>query len=173
MSEPRWVPVGKIIRTHGVRGTVKIYPYGETLATLKAGSRLYRHRPEAPAPALTIKRIRWQGRYCLNDFEEFDSLDGVQELLGEEVFLPENLLPPTDEDEYYHYQLLGITVETGTGTVLGTIKGILSTGSYDIYLVEQHGKEIMIPAVADVVRSVDLDSGRMRVDLPEGLIDDL
>jgi 16S rRNA processing protein RimM len=173
MSEPRWVPVGKIIRTHGVRGAVKIYPYGETLATLKTGSRLHRHRPEAPALALTVKRIRWQGRHCLMDFEEFDSLDGVQVLLGEEVFLPENLLPPTGENEYYHYQLLGLTVETGSGVVLGTIKGILSTASHDIYLVKQHGKEMMIPAVADVVRSVDLDSGRMRVELPEGLIDDL
>jgi 16S rRNA processing protein RimM len=173
MGEPRWVPLGRIGRAHGVRGAVKIHPYGDTLATREPGTVVYLRLPGKPATQLTVLSMQRQPRVCIGQFAEITSRSDALELAGEEIFLPENLLPPTEEGEYYHFQLLGLTVETSTGIVLGVLQHILPTGSNDVYVVDYHGREVLIPAIAEVVHSIDLERARMVVELPEGLIDDL
>jgi 16S rRNA processing protein RimM len=171
--KPRLVAVGKIVRTHGVRGAVKIYPYGETLAALSAGAELQVGPHAGATRLLTIASLRLQGRHLLAQFAEVTDMHGAQEVVGAELLVSEQSIEPTAEGEYYHYQLLGLEVTTRAGVRLGDIKHIMTTGSNDVYVVESDGKEILVPAIADVIISVDLERGFMVVDLPEGLIDDL
>jgi len=174
MEEPRLVPVGKIARTHGIRGGVKIYAYGESLRMQRAGAKLFLHPASRTGRSeLTLVRISPQGKFLLAQFDELTSIDLAQELTGEELFLPQDCLPPPTDDEYYHYQLIGLRVETTEGKEVGTLRGIIETSGNDVYVVEREGKEVLIPAVAEVISQVDLDRGRMVIDPPEGLIDDL
>jgi 16S rRNA processing protein RimM len=80
-------------------------------------------------------------------------------------------LPAPEEDEYYHYQLIGLRVVDVGGTDLGAISAILETGSNDVYVVVREGREILVPGIHEVVRGVDLEAGCMYVDLPEGLVE--
>jgi 16S rRNA processing protein RimM len=174
MKEPRLIPVGKIVRTHGVRGGVKIHAYGESLSAQQAGSKLYLN-PEGHGRRswLTLVRIKPQGKHLLAEIEELTSIDLAQEVIGEELYLPLDCLPPTTDDEYYHYQLIGLGVETTEGKEVGVLSGIIETPANDVFVVKREGKEVLIPAVADVVCRVDLERGRMVIDPPEGLMDDL
>jgi len=95
------------------------------------------------------------------------------EVAGAEIFLPEDCLPPPSDNEYYQYQLLGLKVETLQGRRIGTLRGILETGDADVYSIDFHGKEILIPAVDEIIVKIDLKQGLIVVDPPEGLIDDL
>lgn len=175
MEDARLVPVGKIIRTHGVRGAVKIYPYGENLAERQSGGRLYLDEVAGNDlnPVLEVIQLRPQGRVWIGQFKDISSMDDARRLVGRQVCLPEQLLAETAEGEYYYYQLIGLTVETLDGTPLGTVRAVLETGGNDVYVVEGQGREILVPALEDVIRQVDLTGGRMVVDLPEGLSDDL
>ncbi|NLI81036.1 MAG: 16S rRNA processing protein RimM [Deltaproteobacteria bacterium] len=174
MEEPRLIAVGRIVRTHGVRGEVKLYPYGDSMASLGAGETLLLERKSGhPRETLTLVSRRAQGRMWIVRFRELEDRDEAQELAGREILLPEDRLPPTQEGEYYHYQLLGLEVVTREGIQVGILRGILETGSHDVYAVECHGREALIPAVDDVICEIDLKQNRMVIDPPEGLLDDL
>ncbi len=74
-----------------------------------------------------------------------------------------------EEGEYFHYQLIGLQVITEDGEDLGQLQEILETGSNDVYIVRGTGAELLIPAMASVIQDIDLASGKMLVNLPEGL----
>jgi 16S rRNA processing protein RimM len=96
-------------------------------------------------------------------------MDQAQTLSGKDVSVQRDRLPELPEDEYYHFELIGLSVETTEGRHLGLLRAILETGSNDVYVVDCEGKELLIPAVEDVVCEIDLQNKRMVVDLPEGL----
>ncbi len=171
MKEPCLIPVGKIQRTHGIRGALKVHPYGETLFAQGAGDKLF--LSPGGTVALTLSACRPQGKALVCSFEEIASIDQAQSFVGEEIFLPEDRLPPTSDGEYYHFQLIGLIAETPDGDRIGILQKIIETGSNDVYVVDREGKEILIPAIEGVICEVDLERGRMVVDLPEGLVDDL
>jgi 16S rRNA processing protein RimM len=78
-------------------------------------------------------------------------------------------VPSAEEGEYFHYELLGLKVRTVEGEDLGEVVEILETGSNDVYVVRGAAGEILVPALSKVVREIDIASGLMVVDLPEGL----
>lgn len=173
MAEPRWVPVGKIGRAHGVHGAVRIRAYGETLATRTKGDKLYLRSPAGAVREVTLDTINWHQQNWLAVFVGVATREAAQKLTGQELYLPEDQLPQLEEGEYYHFQLIGLRVETDDGRFLGLLREILSSGSHDVYVVKDDNQEILIPATEQVVLAIDLQEGRMRVALPEGLIDDL
>ena len=74
------------------------------------------------------------------------------------------------EGEYFHYQLLGMSVYTEAGEALGTIVEILETGSNDVYVVAGNSQEVLVPATSQVVLQVDVPARRMTVRLLEGMV---
>lgn len=75
------------------------------------------------------------------------------------------------ENEFYHRQIIGLLAITSEGREIGKVVGIMETGSNDVYVVRGQGKEYLIPAVKDVISSVDLDSGTITIIPIEGLLD--
>jgi 16S rRNA processing protein RimM len=173
MKESRMIPVGRIARPHGVRGALKVTTYGESLAGLEAGATLFLPESSSLAghPKLTVVSLRVQGKQLVVNFEGLETREEAQLLVGLEVFLPEERLPPAPEGEYYYYQLMGLAVETRDGKLLGIVRSIIEAGGNDVYVVEGEGKEILVPAVDEFVHEVDLERGRIVVELPEGLLE--
>lgn len=170
MKKSCLVPVGRVVKPHGVRGAVKIFPYGETLGQLSAGDKLISVASDGAAEReITLLGLGGQKRSYIGTFEEIRDLEQAREMAGKELLIPEDRLPALPEGEYYHFQLIGLRVETRAGEELGSIRSILETGSNDVYVVEKEGKEILIPAIEDVIVEVDLEAKKVIVDLPEGL----
>ena len=90
-------------------------------------------------------------------------------MVGEWMTVPGASSPALSEGEYFHFQLLGLQVFTEEGERLGRVCEILETGSNDVYVVSGDGGELLLPALADVIRRVDLAERVMVVDLPDGL----
>ena len=168
MDKSRLVPVGRVIKTHGVRGELKVLPYGETLGEMVAGETLFSIEGRQQRQ-LTLVRLRAQTRVRIAKFEEVESIDEAQALIGKDLLVDKDRLPPLSEDEYYHFQLIGLSVVTKEGKPLGTLGAIFETAGHDVYVVEGDGKELLIPAIEDIVCEVDLSNGKLIVDLPEGL----
>jgi 16S rRNA processing protein RimM len=174
MDRSRLIPVGKVVRTHGLRGALKIFPYGETLALQEPGAKLHLHSAGSPGKVeLTLLHLRTQGRHLVAQFAEIPDVDAAQGVLEQEVFVPEECLPPAAEGEYYHYQLIGLRAETVAGKEIGILRGVIETGGNDVYVIAHSTGEVLIPAIVEVILEVDLQRGRMIIDPPEGLLDDL
>ena len=90
-------------------------------------------------------------------------------MAGQWLTSPAQDAPELSSEEFFHFQLLGLQVRTENGEELGSIREILQTGSNDVYLVEKDGAELLLPAISQVIRRVDLDEGVMVVKMLEGM----
>jgi 16S rRNA processing protein RimM len=161
------LPIGKVVKAHGLKGALKVIPYGETLSSLKAGEMITACLQDGSSLYLTIVEIRPQQKAFLLRSLEINTVDEARALAGAEFSVPESRLAPTAPDEFYWYQLIGLEVVNTDGQQLGTLQEIIETGSNDVYVVRQGDNEILVPAIEQVVLEVDLQRRRMTVDLPE------
>jgi 16S rRNA processing protein RimM len=168
MEKSCLVAVGRVLKAHGVRGALKVLPYGETLGGMEAGEKLFLMEG-VKQRQLTLVRLRSQTRGFIAEFEEFESIDEARELTGKELLVDKDRLPPLPDGEYYHFQLIGLSVVTKEGEPLGTLRAVFETAGHDVYVVANEDKELLIPAIEDIICEVDLTGGTLKVDLPEGL----
>ena len=85
--------------------------------------------------------------------------------------VPEDRLVPLPENHYYIYQLIGLDVYTDEGELLGKLADVLPTGGNDVWVVRTEKGEVLLPAIRQVVRKVDLEAKRIVVHLLSGLVD--
>lgn len=100
------------------------------------------------------------------------SVEAAEALRGAAIETDAADLPVLDHDEFYHYQLIDSLVYSVDGEYLGVIREILETGANDVFLIRADAPaaaELLVPAVKEVVRAVDVEKGVIIVDLPEGL----
>jgi len=166
ISEPS-LPIGKVVKAHGLRGHLKVLPYGETFSTLSAEEKITANLPDGNSLTLTVVEIRPHQKTFLLISREIDTVEEAHLLVGAELCVPESRLPPTASGEFYWYQLIGLEVVNTEGQKLGTLEEIIETGSNDVYVVRRGREEILVPAIEEVVRDVDLQRRLMTVDLPE------
>jgi 16S rRNA processing protein RimM len=160
------VAIGKVVKAHGVRGHLKVVPFGETLGGLGAGEEVSARLPDGSIERLITVEVRAQRQAVLLLSREVMTAAEAQRLVGAEICVPESRLPVLAADEFYWHQLIGLEVLSVDGRRLGTIRQIIETGSNDVYVVQEGQEEVLIPALAEVVREVDLERRLMVVDLP-------
>lgn len=166
-SEPEFLIVGRIARPHGVRGDV-----GMTLMT-EHPDRLMNVKVLYLGPDLEphqVKRMRRHQDGMIITFEEVADRDTAESLREHLVHIHLKDAVPLEEGEYYLFQIEGIRVVTEDGEELGRLTGLIETGANDVYVVTSgEGKEILLPAIPDVILNVDVPGSVMTVRLLEGL----
>ena len=122
---------------------------------------------------MTVQGVQPHGRGLLMNLEAVTDRGQAESLVGSELFVDKSRLPSLEEDTYYWFDLVGLRVYDTTGALLGRLEGVIPTGSNDVYVVKDNkpgsAREILIPAIGDVVLDIDLESRTMTVDPPEGL----
>ena len=160
------VVVGRVIRPHGSDGTIRVQPHSHNPARFQVGNNL---TVAGQTRAISDFRPLPDG-YALLRLEGLEDVDAVRSLADQWLVVPPDPVPDLPPGEYYHYQLVGLTVVTDQGEELGTLQEVLVTGSNDVYVVQSAvGDEILLPAVSQVIKQVDLPAGRVLVHLINGL----
>jgi 16S rRNA processing protein RimM len=90
--------------------------------------------------------------------------------LGHSVVMEHDQNHSIPEGQYYHHQIIGLQVKTTQGELIGTITDILTGKSNDNYIVQSTRGEILIPAIEDVVQSINLDQGCITIEAIDGLL---
>jgi 16S rRNA processing protein RimM len=166
----RWIEIGQIIKPHGLAGRVKALSYLESnrlLPSLK-DARIGPDRDSAKR--YPIEEVRPEGRTHFSlKIEGIEDRNAADALRGLTVSVPYERLETLPEDEYYWEDLIGLAVVTEDGKPLGRIEGIFPTGSNDVYVCKSGGKEILLPAIDEVIRSVNIEAGTVVVRLLKGL----
>lgn len=164
--EPAFVLVGKLQRAHGVLGEIAMRVDTEFPERIRRGRSLFIGDAHFQ---VKVQKARWKGKILLLKLMGIETPEDASELTNNFVFVSVDDIPALPEGEYYHHQLIGLRVFEGEED-LGQIVSILQTGANDVYIIEdQNGKELLIPAIPDVIQKIDLASGRMEVKLLEGL----
>jgi len=172
-SNNNLIAVGRISGTHGIKGQLRLHSYSGNLESLQAAKNVLLRFPAGVTRQIQLKRAAYHSGKFLLTLDGFDTIEKAQELTGCELLLQRDQLPVPEADEYYWQDLLGLSVVTTEGQELGCIKNILETGANDVYLVhnETTRREYLIPAIASVITSVNLQTGCMTIPPLEGLLD--
>jgi len=170
--EKNLFPIGRVVKPHGVKGKMKVEYFGEDLhrffsyreifiETETSGLKSYEILEIIPQPPRLIVRLRG-----------IEKVEEIEPLIGKKILIDKEALPELEEGEYYWVDLLGIKVETREGKRIGKVKEIFPTGSHDIYVVEGKRGEIFLPAIEEVIQSINLEKKVMKVVRMEGLWED-
>jgi 16S rRNA processing protein RimM len=159
--------VGRIVRPHGVRGALVLEPYSWLIRCLEPGSAVYLGETKRKKQVAGISAH--QERYLLW-LDGCTDRETAEHWRGAEIFLDLRDAPELPADEYFHWQIIGLRVESDEGEVLGQVVDILETGANDVFVVrDASGAELLLPAIAPVVRRVNLEAGVIEVHLLPGL----
>jgi 16S rRNA processing protein RimM len=163
--------LGKVVATHGIKGQLRIAVYSGEFETILSLSSLMLKGPDGRMETFEVAASAVHGKKLLVALKGYGSIDQVQHLVGRELYATRSQMPELTEGEFYWCDLLGLTVMTLEGELLGRLADIIATGSNDVYVVKNDGREYLIPALEDVVLDIDLDKGKMTISPPEGLLD--
>ena len=163
------VLVGKIVGAHGVKGTSKISADVESLTIFKPGTALLVCSPDGRENSYEIDWVKPHSRGALLALKGVTSREQAKSLVGSELYIQRAKLPKLEDGAYYWFDLIGLKVYSSDDQYLGRLDSIIETGANDVYVVHKDDREILIPALKSVVRSIDIESKIMQVELPEGL----
>jgi 16S rRNA processing protein RimM len=171
MPEPRYLAVGRILRPHGVRGELRVEVITGSPERLNQHAYFFLASPDHPEAVrrYPVEKMRLHRGRLLLKLGGCDDRNGADELRGMLVQIPIEEAAPLEEGEYYHFQLLGVRVETEDGEWLGQVVKVLETGANDVYVVRGSRGEMLLPAVDELVLELDLESKRMVVHLLPGM----
>jgi 16S rRNA processing protein RimM len=173
MARPDLVLVGRVTAAHGIRGDVKVHSYAESIELYRIGEGIELTLPDGSRTTLTIQSVKPHGRVLLMGLESVADRNQAEGLVGSSLFIDKSRLPVLDEDTYYWSDLVGLSVYDPTGLLLGRLDEVIPTPGNDVYVVkgnvEGQPRELLIPAIGDVVLSIDIAGKTMVVELPEGL----
>jgi len=163
--ETEFITIGEILAPSGVKGKLKVEVITEFPQRFTPSSKVYvNHQP------MTIDSCTWHKGKAIIKLNAIDSIEDAQRLRGQLLEIHHSQLKPLPEGQYYHFQIIGLEVWTTQEKLLGNITEILTSKSNDTYIVHRDKKEILIPAIEDVIKSINLDEGRIIIEPIEGLL---
>ena len=163
--KPERLVVGRIAKAHGILGEVAIDVVSDEPARFAPGARVF-----AGERTLTVATSRAHQSRVLVLFEGISDRTDAEQLKGTELTIPvEEARALNDDWSFYPHELTGLAVVNERGDVLGTMDRVEESPAADIWVVRTDGREILVPAVRDIVVRVDLDRGAIILRPPEGL----
>jgi len=170
------VIVGRIGRPHGIRGEVVIgVRTDEPDLRFTAGATLgFGPDPDGEAPPghLTVASARWHSGQLLVGFTGITDRTAAGELTGSWLSVDSSQLPATpDPDEFRDHELIGLSVRTSAGQVVGVVTDVLHYGQDLLVVRHPGGPEHLVPFVKAIVPEVDVAAGLLVIDPPPGLLD--
>ncbi|MGB5984644.1 MAG: ribosome maturation factor RimM [Desulfobacterales bacterium] len=167
------VTIGKVSGVHGIRGSLKVVSYAQSLSLFRVAEGITLHSPRDQVRRAAVTGVKHHGRGVLMTLEGVVDRTQAQALVGTLICIERRHLPELEADTYYWADLIGCEVHSPEAIYLGRVDSIIAAGGNDVLVVRdvRNGdrREVLVPMVADMVVGVDLAAGQLTVKLPEGL----
>ena len=159
--------IGKIVNTHGLRGHVKVEPWCDGIETFEYLDSIFIKGTE-----YNIESVKPHKNIFLLKLENIDDINVAEGLKGAVITADREKLPPLPEGTYYITDIIGLEVYEDE-KYIGKISDWIETGSNNVYIIKRpKGKDVLIPAIDDVIKKIDIENKTMSVKLLEGLMED-
>lgn len=167
----KYLRVGVIANTHGVRGEVKVYPTTEDI-------KRFDYLKEAVIDTgkekinVNVTGVKYFKNMVILKFEQYDNMDQVIPLKGMDLLVTRENAIPLAEGEHYIVDMIGCKIITDEGNALGELTDVMQTGANDVYVVKTtDGKEVLLPAIKECVLEKDIENKVIKVHIMKGLLD--
>lgn len=162
--------VGVITQTHGVRGEVKVFPTTDDVNRFKKLKQVILDTGKEIMP-LEIQSVKFFKQFVILKFKGIDNINDIEKYKRCSLYVTREHAVALEEDEYFIADMIGMEVCTEDGSIFGTLRDVIETGANDVYVIEnaEHG-EVLVPAIKECIRSVDIEKGQMMIHLMDGLI---
>ena len=155
--------VGRVLKAHGLKGALRVELLTDFPDRFAPG-----HEVLVAGRRLTVARSEGQEGNLLVTFEGIDDRDAAEPLVGAYCTVPLAEARTLPADRYYHFQLVGLTVvDVRRARELGRVAEVLTYAANDVLRVTGGDREVLIPMVRSVIRSIAPAEGTITVDLPE------
>ena len=164
-----YIRVGVAVSTHGLKGEIKVFPTTDDAQRFLDLNDVYVGESHEK---LRVEGARFFKNMVIVKFSGIDRIEDVERLKGSDIFVSREDAVPLEEGEYYYADLIGMKVYLFDGAYFGTLKDILETGANDVYVInsEHHG-EVLVPAIKDCIKEINIEEDIMIIDLLPGLLD--
>jgi len=164
-SGPEFITIGKILSSWGRKGHLRVQVTTDFPERFSPSSRVH-----LKGQLTRIESVEWRKGQVIIKLDTIDSIEEADKLRGEPIEIHSSRLQSLPDGQYYHFELVGMEVRTTQDELLGKITEIMSTSGSDIYVVKGKGGEFLIPAIDDVVKSVNLNKKRIVIEPMKGLL---
>ncbi len=163
--------VGIITTPHGIAGEVKVFPTTDDTGRFRKLKHVILDTGREELE-LEVAQARFSKQMVILKFREFQDINEVERFRGKSLYVTRENAVKLEKDEYFIADMIGMKVISTDGEDLGILKDVMQTGANDVYIAEgPDGAELLLPAIHDCVRDVDMDHGVITVFLMHGLRD--
>lgn len=162
--------VGVITQTHGIKGEVKVFPTTDDVGRFKKLKEVIMDNGRERLH-LEIEGVKFFKQYAILKFKGYDSINDIEKYKSAKLYVTRDKAVKLKKDEYFIADLIDMEVVTEDGEYFGRMKDVLVTGANDVYVVtREDGTEVLLPAIKQCVKSVDMEQGRITVHIMDGLM---
>lgn len=154
-----------------MKGKLKALPLSDSIHFLKPDSAVLLLTSEGVQEIKKINSIKKHNKYFIISFYEVPDMASAAKYRDSTINIKKDLLKCSKEDEYFYDQIIGLSVYTTEGNIIGKVVDIFETGSNDVYVVKNNDKEYLIPAIKDVVKKIEPDANRIIIKVLDGMLD--
>jgi 16S rRNA processing protein RimM len=166
----RLVPLGEIVTTHGIAGWLKLNLHNPQSTVLIPTLEIWLEKDGVRSMHEIETSRPYRGQFLVK-ISGVDRMTDAEPWVGSILYIAERDLDSLQSGEYYHYQVIGLEVFDTQGERIGIVTRTWPTPGGELYVVNGGSKEYLIPAVKEIIEKVDLASGKMIINPPEGLLD--
>ena len=163
--------IGAVIKPHGIRGEVKVWPTTDDPGRFDELSELILSKGGSES-VFSVSEVKHFKNIVILKLYGIDSMEEAEKLRGADLYVTRDQAVPLSEGEYYIGDIIGMRVRTEEGEELGVITDVIDTAANDVYTVRREGrKDLLIPAIKQCILDVDVEAELMTVRLLPGLLD--
>ncbi len=168
--------VGVIASTHGLHGEVNVFPTTDDPQRFKKLKKVTLDTGRDGLKELEIQSVKFFKKFVILKFKGLDRIEDVERYRGKELIIDRADAVPLEENEYYTADLIGLKVYDEEDNLLGTLVNVIQTGANDVYEMERENatdedSDVLIPAIKDCIKKVDIENGKMIIHVMGGLLD--
>ena len=162
--------IGKIVNSYGIKGFMKVVPYTDDITRFSELKSIYIEKNNSKI-SFRVEEVKYHKNLVLLKLEGINSIEDIQQYKNCYIKIDRKDAIKLPEDTYFIADLLGLEVYTDENILLGNIDDIFPTGSNDVYVVkDEFGKQVLLPAISEVIKDVDIENKKIIVHLLPGLI---
>lgn len=166
----KYLEIGQIVNTFGIKGQVKVKPFTDDIKKFEKLKEIYIEKKNE-LKLFQIEKVNYSKNMVILKLKGIETPEEAEKLRNSYIKIDRKNAKKLPEGTYYIADLIGLDVYTDENKLLGKVDYIYNAGSSDIYVVkDEQGKEILLPAIKDVLKQVDLKNGKIIVHIIEGLI---
>lgn len=165
--------IGLVSNTHGLKGELKIRPYTENAKRFEKIRKVLIKKSENNFEEYEVQSVRYQKDVVLLKLKGIDDIEVAEKLKTQSLFIPREDAKELDKNEFFIADLIGCDIYENEEKI-GKLTDIFTAGAADVYVVKRSGKkDLLLPALESIIKSVDIENKKIDVEVPRGLDDEV